>query len=360
MDDNNQALSAISSPEIDAALHAGAWAAISMSGGADSSACAYAAIKHLDAIDHDRTRRIAYHADLGRGDWPSTGPTVAATAAALGIKLEVVRHGTHDMLSRWARRGELGRIRYAAFESVKLFGPWSGPGAMFCTSELKAKVLDATKKRLGGPVVSIVGLRRDESYGRRLTPIARDDTALSLLAKHPCQLWYPIAHWSKPDVFRLHAETGLSLHEAYSVYSSSRMSCAFCVVGSAPDSRAAVSAPGNHATYREMVNMEISSGFSYQANRWLGDLAPALLDQSQIVGLAEAKRCAVERRRIETAIPPALLHRAAAGTVPEFAAATILATVRKQVAALHEMTATHLTAAEIIATCQRRMHGSKP
>ena len=68
------------------------------------------------------------------------------------------------------------------------------------------------------------------------------------------------------------------LHEAYTVYGSSRVSCCFCILGSLGDLMAAARCGANHEVYRALVRLETMSTFAFQSTRWLGDVAPHLLD----------------------------------------------------------------------------------
>ena len=66
-------------------------------------------------------------------------------------------------------------------------------------------------------------------------------------------------------------------------------------MGSAHDLRAAANCADNEAIYREMVELEIRSTFSFQGDRWLVDVAPSLLDPLMRSRLREAKERAVAR-----------------------------------------------------------------
>jgi len=321
--------------EVESLLRSGAWAVWSVSGGKDSSAAMAATIPMLDAIGHPRERRLALHADLGRAEWRSTHAHAQAVCDSLGVPLEVVRNPTHDMISRWQRRGDLGRIRYAEYETVRHFGPWSASGLLFCRKELKKVPLDGFKKKLGAPVVSIIGLRREESSGRKNTPISGDDKDLQQRLKHRAVVWNPIAAWSTQDVFDLHAREKIPLHEAYAL-GSTRLSCAYCVLGSLNDLSVSAAAEQNQDLYRLQVGMEASYGFSFQPTRWLGDIAPHLLDPALATALASARTLATERRTIEAAIPPEMRFRNnELPVVPDYGMATVMAGIRTEVARLH-------------------------
>jgi len=185
-----------------------AWMAYSVSGGKDSSAAIAATMPLLDSIGHPRERRFLLHADLGRSEWRSTHSHVEDLARHFGLPLHVVKHTTHDMVSRWERRGELGRERWAKGETVNLVGPWSSAGTRFCTSEMKIHVMSRFKRVYAEPVVSVMGIRRDESIGRSRAAFEAIDTGMKRYGRDDCMTWNPIADWSSEDVFAIHNTTG--------------------------------------------------------------------------------------------------------------------------------------------------------
>ncbi|MFZ3481688.1 phosphoadenosine phosphosulfate reductase family protein [Sphingomonas sp. 3-13AW] len=335
-------------PEIEALLKAGAWAVWSVSGGKDSSAAMAATIPMLDAIGHPRERRLALHADLGRAEWRSTHAHAQRVCDRLGVPLEVARNPTHDMISRWQRRGDLGRIRYAAYETIRHFGPWSASGLLFCRKELKKVPLDDFKKKLGAPVVSIIGLRREESSGRKNTPVWAQDADLKAKLKQDALIWNPIAAWSTDDVFAFHRDRDIPLHEAYG-FGSTRLSCAFCVLGSLNDLSVSAAAEQNQDLYRTQVAMEASYGFSFQPTRWLGDISPSLLGADLRTRLAAAKLLAQRRREIESEIPPVMrFKQGELPIVPDLNMAETMAGIRREVSRLHGIEARYLDAGAII------------
>lgn len=176
-------------PAVVQAIEAGAVVAFSLSGGKDSTAAMQGATAVLDALGHPHELRIAIHADLGRAEWQSTPATVASVARRFNLPLIVVRHGKHDMVSRWEARFEEGKRRYAALEVFNLIGPWSSASLRFCTSELKVQVLGRKLQQMfpGRQVISVVGIRREESLTRSLAPISK-----------------PEPRWSRRDGFRRH------------------------------------------------------------------------------------------------------------------------------------------------------------
>ena len=231
-----------------AAARRGAWFAFNLSGGKDSTASAHAGLALLNALGHPRDRRIAIHADLGRAEWRSTPAMVAAIADRLGLPLLVVSRSAGDMVSRWEQRFLSGKRRYEALETYNLIGPWSSASLRFCTSELKVQVIgpDLARRYRGETIVSVIGLRRDESPSRRATPVSRADERFAKpgnAAGTRMLSWHPAVDWSANDVFGIHKRHGLPLHEAYVQYRTTRLSCAFCVLASAHDLAASAAAP---------------------------------------------------------------------------------------------------------------------
>ena len=74
-----------------------------------------------------------------------------------------------------------------------------------------------------------------------------------------------------------------------------RVSCAYCIMSNEADLKASTTCPDNHDVYREMVDLEIESTFSFQGGGWLADVAPHLLTDAQRQGLVLAKAAAKRR-----------------------------------------------------------------
>ncbi|WP_235682096.1 phosphoadenosine phosphosulfate reductase family protein [Sphingobium yanoikuyae] len=324
-----------------AAVRRGAWFAFNLSGGKDSTASAHAAIALLDALGHPRHRRIAIHADLGRAEWRSTPAMVAAIADRLGIPLLVVSRSAGDMVARWEQRFLSGKRRYEALETYNLIGPWSSASLRFCTSELKVQVIgpELARRYRGETIVSVIGLRRDESPSRRSTPISRSDERFAKpgnAAGTNMLNWHPAVDWSADDVFGIHERHGLPLHEAYVRYRTTRLSCAFCVLGSAHDLAASAEAPGNLDLYRHLVAIELDSTFSFQPQRWLADVAPQLLSAARLREVARVKVRSHERRTLEAAMPPELRYvKGWPPRMPSLAEAALIAKARAPILAHH-------------------------
>lgn len=336
---------------LDALLAADAPVALGISGGKDSVAMAFATTAYLDRIGHTGPR-ILIHSDLGRVEWQDSGPTCERLAAALGLELIVVRRGAGDMMDRWLTRWQNNVQRYADLSCVKLILPWSTPSMRFCTSELKTDVITRAlvKRWPGQTILSASGIRRDESSARAKAPIAKEQAKLSSKTHGTTGLdWHPILDWSLEDVWAEAARRGFRPHEAYGVYGSSRVSCAFCIMGSAADLVASTACPDNQDIYREMVGLEADCTFSFQSS-WLGDVAPDLLTEELRERLARAKGAALLRERAESRIPAHLLYTPGwPHAMPTWAEAEMLAEVRRAVAAAVGIEVAYTDAASILA-----------
>jgi len=327
--------------------------AFGISGGKDSHAMALAGNRYLDEIGFTGTR-LAVHADLGRAEWIQSKDKCQELADSLGWELMVVKRAAGDLVDRWLVRWRNNVERYTNLECVQLILPWSTASWRFCTSELKSAVVRSNlKKRFPGQdIINAVGIRAQESRSRAKMPVFKEDRLLSTM-KSSGYTWNAIIDWPVEDVFKIIGEHTVALHPAYTEYGMSRVSCAFCVLASGADLQAATTCPDNLALFHELVDLEISSAFSFQSNRWLGDVNPELLSEQQMAGLAIAKSIAKERAALEARIPEELLYEKGWPLrVPTQAEAQILAEVRIQVSQLQGLTSKYLDACSIRARYQ--------
>lgn len=324
--------------EVSALVAAHAPVAIGVSGGKDSCAVAFATVEYLDRIGHAGPR-LLIHSDLGSVEWQDSLPTCERLAERLGLELVTVRRAAGGMMERWRQRWANNAARYRDLLCVRTILPWSTASMRFCTSELKSAVIAAELRRRypGRAILSVSGIRREESARRAKAPVAKPQPRLTGKTAGTSGLdWNPILDWTLGDVLACLAARDFRLHEAYTRFGSSRVSCAFCILGSAADLRASAACPDNAGIYREMVALEIESAFAFRQDQWLGDVAPALLDGAALVGLAFAKDLAREREAIEAAIPEHLLYTKGWPTVmPTPEEAELLAGVRRRVARLY-------------------------
>lgn len=335
-------------PEIDDLLARNAVVAVGVSGGKDSDACAFAVNKHLNAIGHTGPR-ILVHSDLGRIEWAESLPQCERLAAHLGWELLVVRRQAGDMMDRWQGRWQNNVVRYIDLSCVKMILPWSTPSMRFCTSELKSAVISsALKKRYPGQhIVNVAGIRREESDNRAKAPIAKEDPRLKRKGLEG-YTWNAIIELNLDQVLGTIASSGLNLHEGYSNYGMSRISCVYCIMSSEADLMASAGCVDNHEVYVELVELEIASTFGFQGNRWLADVAPHLLTHDQRLAVVDAKERAPLRQRAEARIPKHLLYAKGWPTAMVTAAeAQLIADVRVEVASLLNLKVRCTTADEV-------------
>jgi 3'-phosphoadenosine 5'-phosphosulfate sulfotransferase (PAPS reductase)/FAD synthetase len=214
--------------------------------------------------------------------------------------------------------------------------PWSAASMRFCTSELKTAVISrALIDRFPHQMIlSVSGIRRQESPNRAKALVAKEQPKLRSVSRGTSGLdWHPILDWTDQQVFEYVEQKQFPLHEAYRVYGSSRVSCCFCILSSASDLGAAARCEANHDVYRALVRLETASTFSFQPKRWLGDVAPHLLDAEGRLDFGLAKERARRRGAAEKDIPEHLLFTDGwPRCVPTRAEALLLCEVRQRVA----------------------------
>ena len=360
-------------PAIEAELRQGAWVVFNLSGGKDSSAALFATMPVLDALGHPPERRIAIHADLGKAEWDSSAETVATIAARADIALTIRQRQSGDLFDRWHQRFESGKARYEALSTYNLIGPWSSASLRFCTSEQKAQVIGPYLARLlaGETIIQVIGIRRDESTARSTAPKWKRDTRFAAdgnRAGTRMMIWHPIIDWSTADVFDFHKAHRIPLHEAYTRYGSSRLSCRYCVLQSLADQQAAASCPSNHEAFIHLVALEARSTFSFQPGRWLADSAPQLLPPSLAADIARAKEDADQRRQLERTMPHGLrFQRGWPPRLPTMDEAATIAAARSPILQRHgldnrfpESVDVRRRFEELIAAQESRPHSANP
>lgn len=337
--------------DVKALLAKDAVVAIGVSGGKDSQACALAVNAYLDEIGH-KGKRILMHSDLGRVEWQDSLPVCQELADYLGLELMVAKRAAGDMMDRWQGRWRSNVKRYSDLSCVKMILPWSTPAMRFCTSELKVDVLtSALKKRFPGQdIVNVTGIRREESTARQQMPVSAPQKKLQRKGNIGVT-WNAIIEWMIGDVFASIEQAGLRLHEAYTKYKASRVSCAYCIMSAQTDLAAAATCEDNRALYVEMVELEADSTFAFQGHRWLADTAPHLLPESLKRRVAAAKIKATERRALEAQIPKHLLYAKGGWPtcMPSPEEAELLARIRVDVARALDVQIKFTTADAVLA-----------
>lgn len=323
-------------------LAVGAPVAIGVSGGKDSVACALAVAGYLASTGLGGSK-VLVHADLGLVEWQDSRPSCERVAASTGWPLHVTRRRAGGMMERWESRWESSKRRYLSLSCVKLILPWSTPAMRFCTSELKSAPIASYLRQLFGqrPVLSVTGIRAQESAKRAKMPASKPNPRL-----HAGSLdWNPLLSWPVEQVFDTIRAAGLPLHEAYTTFGSSRVSCAFCIMASGDDLRAALRDRRNLALYRRMCALELESAFAFQSGKWLSDLAPA--EQVQPVEIVRQRAAA--REQVETTIPKHLLFtKGWPEVMPTPDEAELLARVRRGVCHLYGWEPTFATGEAVL------------
>ena len=209
----------------------------SLSGGKDSAAAAIAVSAWLDKRRHPVDLRSATHAHLGVIEWPETIDHIKNLTEKLAIPLSIVSQ-EKGLIDRWRRRFEAAKLRYAALECYHLIGPFSSASLRFCTSEMKTSPIrrSLSLRNPGATVISVIGVRADESPRRANAPISSIDQLPSDRSPRPKLIsWNPIKDWTAQDVFDAHHAARVPLHYAYTRHAMTRLSCAFCVLASRAD-----------------------------------------------------------------------------------------------------------------------------
>lgn len=319
--------------EIDLLLARDSVVAVGLSAGKDSISCLIAVDRHLNEIGH-RGPRVAVHSCLGRIEWPLVIEKCQEACDKLGWELLVVRRNAGDMMDRWLVRWENNVKRYIELSCVQLILPWSTPGMRFCTSELKTIVIRNNLKRIYPKhnIVNATGIRREESANRAKMPVAKYEPQ-SVRKGYDGYQWNPIIEWKIGDVWAAMEDCGIEPHHAYTEFKMSRLSCTFCIMSNAQDMVNSSSCPSNHDIYREMVDLEVTSTFSFQSNKWLADVNPSLLSSDILDQLQIAKKVSIERKVLEAGIPKHLLYASGWPTcIPNMSEAAQLAEIRSAVA----------------------------
>ena len=252
--------------EINTMLLANSPVAIGVSGGKDSSAVAFATVEYLDRINHCGPRMLI-HSDLGVTEWQESLEWCQKLSCRLGLELVVVRRKKGDMMDRWEQRWSDNVTRYESMRCVQLILPWSTPSMRFCTSEMKVAPIcrELSQRFPGQQIISVNGIRRQESSGRACKPVSKPQSKLDSKTRDTSGVdWHPIIEWSLKDVLRYLDFVQFELHPAYLVYMLTRVSCVFCIMSSIADLKNAVRCPANHDIYRRMVRLEIKSTFAFQ------------------------------------------------------------------------------------------------
>lgn len=285
-------------------LRDGADLVVSISGGKDSQAM----LSYLTAMREQRgwTGKLhVLHCDLGRMEWAITSRFIDRS---VGQPVEVIEREDDLLQGIWDR---LARLR----DDGKDAPPFPSSAARYCTAGWKRGVTDVwarSKFEAGQPVLIAMGIRADESPARaKKSPFQLRPSLKTKSGKWNIWDWYPIFDWDSADIWNeiygednglerlqrhrdyiksfvgtstlqtidaLCEAAGFPAHPAYAI-GNNRLSCSMCVLANENDIRNG--ARFHVGVYRELVDIEIESGYGFRQNLWLMDLYPELLREDQ-------------------------------------------------------------------------------
>src|SRR5947207_9347630 len=203
---------------IDTLIASGSPVAIGISGGKDSTVTAFETLAYLKMHEHQGPV-ILIHSDLGRVEHKDSMPSCQRLADRLSLPLIVVRREKGDMMDRWKQRWDDNLRRYQNLKCVKLILPWSTASMRFCTSEMKTAICcrDLVKRYPKQTILSVSGIRRQESTTRELAPVCSVQLKLtSKTFETQGYNWNPLLAWMLEEVQDYHQYHNFPLHEAYS------------------------------------------------------------------------------------------------------------------------------------------------
>jgi len=242
------------SPDVPRLVAAGALFVLNHSGGKDSQAAFITVARQVPAA-----QMLCVHAPLGEMEWPGALELAQAQAARYGVAFVLAGH--HREMSLLDKVAEKFAIRPGC-------SPWPSDGQRWCTSHFKTGPCQREVRRYATQhgfttVVNCLGLRASESDRRyKALPWVLNEEQTN--RRRTWYDWLPVHHLFTPEIFALIADAGEQPHYAYGL-GNERLSCRFCIYGSAGDLRnAALSAP---ALYEQYVQLEAKTGYTMHMNR---------------------------------------------------------------------------------------------
>lgn len=234
------------------AVRAGALFVLNDSGGKDSQAMRI----RVSALV-PREQLLVVHATLGEVEWPGALEHARDGALRSGLPF-IVAKAPKTLL-------EMVERRYAARPDVPAFPQAANRQ---CTSDLKRdpimrEVRRYAKARGINTIVTCMGIRAAES-SRRAKAATWSRSARGSIAGRSWFEWLPIHHLTTAEVFATIADAGEEPHPAYAL-GNERLSCVFCVLGSASDARNG--AIRNPDLYEKYVEIEQRTGYTVHQSR---------------------------------------------------------------------------------------------
>jgi 3'-phosphoadenosine 5'-phosphosulfate sulfotransferase (PAPS reductase)/FAD synthetase len=237
---------------------------VSISGGKDSQA-ALDVTYQAAAAAGATSRLVTVFADLGDQDeWPGTAELAAEHAAHYGIR--------HERVFREVTAPDGTRAQQTLSEHILQRGLWPDFDCRYCTSDLKRDPIHKLLRRLAAEhrpagarvrVLSVMGLRAQESPARRSRQPFGPDRRASAVTFRDVDQWLPIHAWDVSEVWARIAQAGTRHHPVYDL-GMPRLSCRFCPLsGKSALIRAAQLDP---AGAQERACMEQQMGHDFKKN----------------------------------------------------------------------------------------------
>ncbi len=223
---------------------------ISHSGGKDSQAMM---IRLLRIVPRDQL--VVIHADLGDVEWEGARELAEDQARAAGVPFIVARavKTFFEMVEH--------RFRTRPGPNSPC---WPSAENRQCTSDLKRGPIEREARRYAkahgfSTVVSCMGMRAEESSARAKRPVFAVNRRNTINDRAWFE-WLPIHDLSTRQVFDTIHDDGQWAHDAYYEDDNDRLSCVFCIFGSAKDiANGARRRPDLLARY---VNTEQRTGYT--------------------------------------------------------------------------------------------------
>lgn len=213
-------------------------------------------------------RVVAVHADLGRVEWPGTADIARRQAEHLGIRFVIVSRPQGDLL-----------------DLARHYKHWPRPSSRWCTAMLKrgqilrALTALADDVRASRPpsdrrpirVLNCIGLRAEESPGRRRRPnLIRDTRASGKGGRKAVDIWLPVQHLTEAEVWAECRASGAPMHPAYAA-GLPRASCVLCIY--APRAALVLAGRANPDVLAEYVAVERKIGHDFKHHLPIAQIA---------------------------------------------------------------------------------------
>ena len=233
-------------------IDGGALFALGDSGGKDSQAMRLrvAAVVPLGQL-------LVVHATLGEVEWPGALEHARDGAGRMGLPFLVAQSSKTFF--------EMVEHRHRTRPDAPAFPQAANRQ---CTSDLKRdpivrEVRRYAKARGFATVVTCMGLRAQESAARAKRATFTRSTRYSTGGREWFE-WLPVHHLTTGEVFATIADAGETPHPAYAA-GNERLSCMFCILGSANDARNA--ALHNPELFARYVEVERRTGSTVHQSR---------------------------------------------------------------------------------------------